>query len=96
MDLSNVPVSPWPYGEWKTSDGSLVLFNRSYSPLWIKHPDGSVERADPKAWIKGIVKQEFFWWDHEHPDRCPKTKCKLDRFLKSWGSPDETLPLPLS
>jgi hypothetical protein len=85
MDLSHVPVSPWPYGEWKTSNGDQVLFNRGYAPLWIKHKDGSVERADPRAWINGIVKQRHFWFDWEHPNRCQKTRKKLDKILKTWG-----------
>ena len=68
MDFSNVPLNPHPYGEWLTASGDHVLFDRSHEPLWIKHPDGSVERADRNAWIRDIVKERHFWFDWEHPN----------------------------
>jgi hypothetical protein len=85
MDFSNAPVNPHPYGEWRTATGDRVLFNRSYEPLWIKHPDGSVERADPNAWIKNIAEERHFWFDWEHPARSAATRRKLDRLLREWG-----------
>jgi hypothetical protein len=52
-------VASLPYGQWVCADGRVVIFNRRYSPLWERLPDGTVQRADPGEWVRWI-KQSWF------------------------------------
>lgn len=52
-------VSQLPYGQWTCADGRVVLFNRNYSPIWERLPDGTVRRANPHEWIKW-TRQSWF------------------------------------
>lgn len=55
-----VPAAFWlPYGRWRLSDGSEVLFSRNYFPLW-HLAGGRVERLDPWLWIHSIVDTRHF------------------------------------
>jgi hypothetical protein len=51
------------YGQWTTSDGSIILFDRKYRPAWKRRPDGTVAPADPTQWIEGIVAERWFYTD---------------------------------
>jgi hypothetical protein len=51
------------YGQWTTADGTEVLFDRKYRPKWRRHPDGTVEPADPSEWIDDIVQENWFYTD---------------------------------
>jgi len=67
-------AEPWalrntlPYGVWTCEDGTKVLFNRAYEPIFKMSPEGNVNRADPMEWIKW-VKQEYFYNDSNPPFR---------------------------
>jgi hypothetical protein len=52
-------VALLPYGQWVCADGRVVVFNRNYSPIWERLPDGVVQRADPREWVRW-VKQSWF------------------------------------
>jgi hypothetical protein len=55
-----VPSRIWlPYGIWRLTDGSEVVFSRDYLPMWRISKDG-VERLAPWLWIRGIVEQVHF------------------------------------
>lgn len=55
-----VPSRIWlPYGVWKLSDGSEVVFSRDYLPMWRISPN-RVERLAPWLWIKSIVEETHF------------------------------------
>ena len=55
-----VPSRIWlPYGVWKLSDGSEILFSRDYLPMWRLSNDRT-ERIAPWLWIKGIVAETHF------------------------------------
>jgi len=55
-----VPSRIWlPYGLWKLSDGSEVLFSRDYLPMWRISRDRT-ERLAPWLWIKGILAETHF------------------------------------
>ncbi len=46
-----VPSRIWlPYGVWKLSDGSEVLFSRDYLPMW-RVSSERTERLAPRLWI---------------------------------------------
>jgi hypothetical protein len=40
-----------PYGRWIAEDGRVVIFNRHYTPIWERVPNGTVQRANPHEWI---------------------------------------------
>jgi hypothetical protein len=50
---------PLPYGRWTCRDGTRVLFNRTYEPLWTKPPGLPAERCTPH-WVADIEREEFF------------------------------------
>ncbi len=55
-----VPSRIWlPYGVWKLSDGSEVVFSRDYLPMW-RISNDRTERIAPWLWIKGIVEEIHF------------------------------------
>jgi len=83
LDPISLPPTD-PYGIWRCADGTEVLFDRSYCGIWIKHPDGSVERT--ADYPDNVVHQELFWCDGPtQPERSWKTQRKLDRLLREWG-----------
>jgi hypothetical protein len=57
-----------PYGMWLEKDGSIVLFNRSYTPIWRRSPgvDGVTTAIpgpilpDVKNWINWIKQVHLF------------------------------------
>ncbi len=49
-----------PYGKWTCADGTQVLFNRDYRPIWKKYPNGVVVAADPDEWVN-FAKQEYIF-----------------------------------
>ena len=52
-------VSQLPYGQWVAADGRIILFNRRYTPIWQRLPDGRIGRANPHEWIKW-TRQSWF------------------------------------
>jgi hypothetical protein len=52
-------VALLPYGQWVCADGRVVIFNRRYSPIWERLPDGVVQRADPGEWVKWVNQSWF-------------------------------------
>jgi hypothetical protein len=72
----------YPYGKWTTEDGTEVLFNRKYQPIWVKHPDGKVDSAARDWWVSNIVKQEWYYDDSNRPyddQRLKSTRDSLTR-----------------
>jgi hypothetical protein len=78
-----------PYGLWIERDGSVVVFNRSYSPMWRRTPDGVVSRVDgpwrygDKIWINW-VRQEYFYNDGFLPWHYPEVREFLEAILLDW------------
>jgi hypothetical protein len=72
-----------PYGKWTCADGTEVLFNRDYRPIWKKHSNGMVVAADPDEWVI-FTKQEFLFGDHNapHEDRDSDRICTNQ--LRDW------------
>lgn len=73
-----------PYGKWSLADGSEVLFNRCYEPIW-RRTSGCITQADPTEWIKGITDQEWFYKDGS---TYPAKRTSAAKVLRSWGLPD--------
>lgn len=53
-----------PYGMWILSDGTVVLFNRDYYPIW-KLVSGRWVDADGREWIKNIANKLWFYRDRD-------------------------------
>ena len=72
-----------PYGKWTTEDGTEVLFNRKYQPIWVRHTNKKADIAALDWWVPGIVKQEFYY-DESNPPygrRLKRTRDSLARCL---------------
>lgn len=57
----------YPYGRWVTEDGTEVLFNRDYHPIWRKDKTGLVGLARKDWWVPGIIKAEYYYNDNDPP-----------------------------
>ncbi len=75
-----------PYGKYICLDGSEVLYNRDYRPLWKKDPDGTVTRVASDLFIEHDKSEGFFggenlpaWGDADTIRRVGMP------ILKAWG-----------
>lgn len=74
-----------PYGKWTCDDGTEVLYNRDYCPLWAKKPDGSVIELDPDTHVKYEQSESYFGTDGTPGWGNQKTREIGMAILKSWG-----------
>jgi hypothetical protein len=72
-----------PYGIWTCGDGSEVLFNRDYEPLWRRLPDGTARPEEPDEGIEWVRMDPFY--DDGTPTR-QRLKAGRDA-LRKWGLP---------
>lgn len=49
-----------PYGKWSCVDGSEVLFNRDYSPIWERSVTGKISPISPDTYIQYINTVHYF------------------------------------
>ena len=75
-----------PYGWWTMHDGSHVLFDRSYSPLWARSPDGVVTACDRTQWTEW-VRMEWFYDYATPPWRNKETRARCEEVLRRWALP---------
>jgi hypothetical protein len=75
-----------PYGKWTTEDGTEVLFNRKYQPIWVKHPDGKVDSAARDWWVSNIVKQEWYYDDSNRPYGDRRLKRTHDSLARCYAA----------
>lgn len=74
----------FPYGKWVTEDGTEILFNRNYQPIWMKRSSGEVTKADPNWWVPNILTQEWYYDETCPPygdGRKTMTKNSLQRVI---------------
>lgn len=55
-----------PYGKWTQANGTEVLFNRDYSPIWIRTPSGKVSGVQPGLYFDH-VESDWFYEDRTAP-----------------------------
>jgi hypothetical protein len=80
-----------PYGKWVCPDGSEVLYNRDYCPLWAKKPDGTVEALDPDTWVTIETQAESYFNDGNSPWWGDKRTMEIGMaVLKEWGVENKT------
>lgn len=81
----------FPYGKWTTTDGTQVLFNRSYNPIWKKDSDGTLTEITEYWFVPNIESSEYYYndWCAPHRDfHLAKTKDTQKRcldVLKQFG-----------
>ena len=73
-----------PYGVWFTADGDEILHDRKYRPLWRKHPDGTVARADPAERVERVALQFCIYDDAVE---LPERRRRAEQLRASWGIP---------
>jgi hypothetical protein len=81
-----------PYGAWSEKDGSIVLFNRNYEPLWRRSPDGTTTKVTGAISHRGVVwidwtKQEHFFHDGCTPWHNVKTRELCESILRWFDVP---------
>jgi hypothetical protein len=77
-----------PYGRWITKDGTRVLYNRKYQPLWVWSPDETPYLCKPH-WVDDIVEEVWFYSDGS-ADRVGRSKLvhTLDAVIHAWERAD--------
>lgn len=73
-----------PYGKWTCADGTEVLFNRDYCPMWARLLDGSVISLDPDTWIS-YKDEEWYFSDGTAPWHKKETIPRCLKVLEEWG-----------
>jgi hypothetical protein len=73
-----------PYGKWVMEDGSEVLFNREYKPMWKRTKSGEVSACDPN-WSIHKNADSWFFDDSNTPWREKKTFEICMDVLRGWG-----------
>jgi hypothetical protein len=74
-----------PYGKWTSSDGTEVLFNRDYSPIWERPAGGSTKMIAPETYVNHDSSE------HYYDDRTAPyygnadTLEKCHKVLEEWG-----------
>jgi hypothetical protein len=73
-----------PYGKWTLTDGTEVLYNRNYQPIWWKTSAGKITSKKPQ-WVMGIQSDEVYFNDGSKPWEKNESKQKCERVLKDFG-----------
>ncbi|WP_409478690.1 DUF5623 domain-containing protein [Pseudobdellovibrio sp. HCB154] len=73
-----------PYGLWTCEDGSQVLYNRDYKPIWVKLTNGTVTALETNTWVT-YKENEYFFNDSNPPWINKKTLAKCQGILQNWG-----------
>jgi hypothetical protein len=84
-----------PYGVYLCGDGSAVLFDRRYQPLFRIDSRGRVSADDPDRWVTGIV-AKVWWYDDSCSPRCnPETRHRVSVLLQRWQAAAAGMPVAL-
>ena len=74
-----------PYGKWTCSDGTEVLFNRDYSPIWERPANGAVKIVTPGNDVNH-ESSEHFYDDATAPYKGNGNSLrKCLKVLEEWG-----------
>jgi hypothetical protein len=75
-----------PYGQWHTQQGSIVLFDRQYRPIYSQDDKGNIAVMSGNEWIDNIDadKTEYFYNDGNSPDKEFHTLAKVKKVLADW------------
>ncbi|MEI7607263.1 MAG: hypothetical protein WCJ64_07750 [Rhodospirillaceae bacterium] len=81
-----------PYGVWVLEDGSEVIFNRGYSPIWRKDAAGQVVPVE-HHWVPWKRQQ---WFCKGGGFLYPKIRAELADILRRWLTEPEFRGAPLA
>ena len=56
-----------PYGKWTLQDGTEILFNKDYCPLWLRKPGGKAESVNHRGWVDNEREIEFYFDESNQP-----------------------------
>jgi hypothetical protein len=73
-----------PYGVWTCADGTEVLFNRRYQPIWRRTPGGAVKPTKRDEWIDRIADQKWIFGDGDPPWRSPESRRRCEKVLDDF------------
>ncbi|HLE00895.1 MAG TPA: DUF5623 domain-containing protein [Bdellovibrionota bacterium] len=76
-----------PYGKWTCPDGSEVLFNRDYEPMWAKSKMGVVTALKPNTWVEN-EKTTHYYESSNPPWINKKVLADCTAVLEAWGVAD--------
>lgn len=74
-----------PYGMWTCENGAQVLFNRNYTPIWVKYPNGVVSSIGPATWILHSKDKEKWFFEGSPSEENIRTGHSM---LRAWGVED--------
>lgn len=75
-----------PYGKWTCADGSEVIFNRDYCPIWVKSQNEDVASIDPDTEIIFTGDAEYYFDDGTAPWYGSRKKLgECLNILRGWG-----------
>jgi hypothetical protein len=72
-----------PYGVWTCADGTEVLFNRRYQPIWRRTPGGAVKPTKRDERIKW-TDQKWIFGDGNPPWRSPESRRRCEKVLDDF------------
>jgi len=75
-----------PYGKWTCANGTVVLFNRGYKPIWSRSPGTAVLAMLGDEWIENIVREEWFYDDSNPPWRDSGSRRRCEQILRDFFS----------
>lgn len=74
-----------PYGKWTLADGTEILFNKDYCPLWLKKPNGKAKPIDHRGWVDSERELEFYFDESNQPwDSNFGTWSNCEDILRKW------------
>lgn len=76
----------FPYGVWTLSDGSEVLFDRSFRGMYRRRQAGDRAERCARQYFNH-AREERFWIDQFSPDRDRKVRAQMVALLQRWGLP---------
>jgi hypothetical protein len=85
---------PLPYGAYLCSDGSAVLFDRRYQPMFRADRNGRVTADDPRRWVDGILGKVWFFDDTCSPRRNPETRRRVTAIHARWRAAAAGMHVP--
>lgn len=95
LSLNEYRWSYLPYGFWTEKDGSVVIFNRRYEPIWRKRSERigneeweSIDNSQGKVWIR-YANEIHFYYDGD----VAKEKQLVERLIVL--SARMNIPIPL-
>jgi hypothetical protein len=83
-----------PYGCYFVADGSIVLFDRRYRPIYTCDRNGRVAVDDPRRWVRGILAKVWLYDGSCTPRRNPEIRHRVTVIRDRWSAAAAGLHVP--